>query len=91
MVRKCKNQSSKKYEFRIRFHLQDVAHLKSRFKELTLLKESSGVRIRIKGEIGVAIENSKRLAVIGGPFATINEAAEAANRTRISLLIWAAK
>lgn len=88
---RTKTRSAKTYQFRLRFQLQDSIHLNSTLKKVTLFRGKNGIKLSIKGETNTTLKDSKRLAIIGGPYPSMEQAADAAERTRLSLLIWAAK
>ncbi len=80
-----------KFEFRIRFHLEETTHVNSDLVEFEILKLDNGPTLKIKGGYGKTISESNRLTIIGGPYATEQEATIAAYQARTALLIWATK
>lgn len=79
------------FEFRLRFHLEDTVHVNSALREFEVLKFDESPILRVKGSNGRSISESNRLAIIGGPYATEQEATKAAYQARTALLIWATK
>lgn len=80
------------FDFRLRFHLLEGDTINHDSGELVVLQEDDGRTLRLKsGAQGAAIKDRSRAALIGGPYASEQEAREAANRAKRALLIWAVK
>ncbi|MFH1721480.1 MAG: hypothetical protein ABH950_02615 [Candidatus Altiarchaeota archaeon] len=78
------------FDFRLRFHFLEGDSIECDAEELVLFEDSGGHRLTLKsGMKGVPIKNQSRVALIGGPYPTKNEALHAANIAKKALLIWA--
>jgi hypothetical protein len=78
------------FEFRLRFNLLEGDRIEDPAEEKVLLEDSDGRRLRLKsGEAGVPIKERSRAALLGGPYATEQEARAAATQAKRAILIWA--
>jgi len=78
------------YDFRLRFNLPEVYRIDSDVEEIELLVLPFGERIRLRSDaIGTPIKNHNRAAVLGGPFASEDQARAAAEKSKRALLYWA--
>ncbi len=78
------------YEFRLRFHFLEGDHIDHDAEELLIVQDIAGRRLRLKsGEREVPIKGRSRVALIGGPYASEDEAREAAMRAKRAVLLWA--
>ncbi len=75
------------YDFRLRFNFPEAYRIYSDAEEIELLVLPLGERIRMRsGAIGTPIKDHDQVAVLGGPFASKNQARDAAERSRRALL-----
>ena len=78
------------YDFRLRFNFAEGYRIESDVEEIELLVLPLGERIRMRsGAIGTPIKDHAQVAVLGGPFASENQARDAAEKTKRALLCWA--
>ena len=78
------------YDFRLRFNFSEAYRIGSDIEEIELLVLSLGERIRMRsGAIGTPIKDHAQVAVLGGPFASEDQARDAAEKTKRALLYWA--
>jgi hypothetical protein len=83
-------QVMQKFDFRLRFNLPESYRIASDVEELELLVTHSGQKIYLHSAVaGTAIKEHTRAAVRGGPFESEQEARNAAERSKRSLLFWA--
>src|SRR5579884_536170 len=77
------------YEFRLRFNLA-FTRINANVSELPLLDLPGGVHLRLRsGQTGKAIQDLERIAVVGSPFSSVEEARVAGQKTKSVLLYWA--
>jgi hypothetical protein len=77
------------YEFRLRFNLAST-RINANVPELPLLDLPGGVQLRLRsGQTKKAIQDLERLAVVGSPFRSVEEARAAGEKTKSVLLYWA--
>jgi hypothetical protein len=80
------------FEFRLRFHLREGDRIEDASEELVIAENPSGPRLRLKsGELGTAIKERSRAALLGGPYPTEEEARLAAQIAKRAVLIWAVR
>jgi len=78
------------YDFRLRFNFPEAYRIGSDVEEIELLVLPLGERIRMRsGAIGTPIKDHAQVAVLGGPFASEDQARDAAEKTKRALLYWA--
>jgi hypothetical protein len=78
------------YDFRLRFNLSEAHRIDSDVEEIELLVLPLGERIRLRsGAIGTPIKNHNRAVILGGPFASEDQARDAAEKCKRALLYWA--
>lgn len=78
------------YDFRLRFSFPEAYRIDSDVEEIELLVSTSGERIRLRsGAIGTPIKDHNHAAVLGGPFASEDQARAAAEKSKRALLCWA--
>lgn len=78
------------YDFRLRFNFPEAYRIGSDVEEIELLVLPLGERIRIRsGAIGTPIKDHAQVAVLGGPFASEDQARDAAEKSKRALLYWA--
>jgi hypothetical protein len=78
------------YDFRLRFNFPEAYRIGSDVEEIELLVLPLGERIRIRsGAIGTPIKDCAQVAVLGGPFASEDQARDAAEKAKRALLYWA--
>jgi len=78
------------YDFRLRFNFPEAYRINSDADKIELLKLPSGEHIRlVSGNIGTPIKNHNRAAILGGPFASGEQARTAAEKSKLALLYWA--
>lgn len=78
------------YDFRLRFNFAEGYRINSDVEEIELLVLPLGERIRMRsGAIGTPIKDHAQVAVLGGPFASEDQARDAAEKTKRALLYWA--
>ena len=78
------------YDFRLRFNFPEAYRINSDVEEIELLVLPLGERIRMRsGAIGTPIKDHAQVAVLGGPFASEDQARDAAEKTKRALLYWA--
>ena len=78
------------YDFRLRFNFAEGYRINSDSEEIELLVSTRGEHIRLhSGAIGAPIKEQAQVAVLGGPFASEDEARDAAEKTKRALLYWA--
>jgi hypothetical protein len=65
-------------------------HINSEEEELELLRTQDGQTIRLRaGSRGTQIRQSSEIAILGGPYSSPEEATQAAERARESVVVWA--
>jgi len=80
------------YDFRLRFNFPEAYRINSDAEEIELLVLPSGERIRLRsGAIGTSIKDHNQAAVLGGPYASKDQARAAAEKSKRALLYWAAE
>lgn len=78
------------YDFRLRFNFPEAYRIGSDVEEIELLVLPLGERIRMRsGAIGTPIKDCAQVAVLGGPFASEDQARDAAEKAKRALLYWA--
>jgi hypothetical protein len=78
------------YDFRLRFNFPEAYRIGSDVEKIELLVLPLGERIRMRsGAIGTPIKDHTEVAVLGGPFASEDQARDAAGKTKRALLYWA--
>jgi len=78
------------YDFRLRFNFPEAYRIGSDAEEIELLVLPLGERIKMRsGAIGRPIKDHAQVAVLGGPFASEDQARDAAEKTKRALLYWA--
>ncbi len=78
------------YEFRLRFNLAHIGRINADVQDLVLLDLPAGGRLRLRtGKTGEPIKNAERVAVLGGPYTSPEQARTAAERAKSALLFWA--
>lgn len=78
------------YDFRLRFNLAEGYRIGSDAEELDLLVLPLGERVRMRSAAaGKPIKDCNRVAVLGGSFASPEQAREAAGKAKGALLYWA--
>lgn len=78
------------YDFRLRFNFPEAYRIGSDVEEIELLVLPLGERIRMRsGAIGTPIKDHAQVAVLGGPFASEDQARDAAEKSKRALLYWA--
>jgi hypothetical protein len=78
------------YDFRLRFNLSESYRIGSAAEEFELLALQTGERIRLRTAVsGAQIRDHARVAVLGGPYGTKDQARAAAERSKRALLYWA--
>jgi len=78
------------YDFRLRFNLAEGHRIGSDAEKIELLVLPRGERIRMRsGAIGMPIKDHAQVAVLGGPFASKDQAKDAAEKAKRALLYWA--
>ena len=78
------------YDFRLRFNFPEAYRIDSDVEEIELLVSPLGERVRMRsGAIGTPIKDHVHVAVLGGPFASKDQARRAAEKTKRALLYWA--
>jgi hypothetical protein len=78
------------YDFRLRFNFPEAYRIGSDVEEIELLVLPLGERIRMRsGAIGTPIKDCTQVAVLGGPFASEDQARDAAEKAKRALLYWA--
>jgi len=78
------------YDFRLRFNFPEAYRIDSDVEEIELLVSTRGERIRLRsGAIGTPIKDHNHAAVLGGPFASEDQARAAAEKSKRALLCWA--
>ena len=78
------------YDFRLRFNFAEGYRIDSDVEEIELLVLPLGERIRLRsGAIGTPIKDHNQAAVLGGPFASEDQAKDSAEKTKRALLYWA--
>jgi len=78
------------YEFRLRFNLANAYRIGSDAEELELLALPTGERFRLRAAVlGTPIKDHARAAILGGAYASGDEARAAAERAKVALLYWA--
>lgn len=78
------------YNFRLRFNFAEAYRIHSDVEEIELLVLPFGERIRMRsGAIGTQIKDHAQVAVLGGPFASKDQAKDAAEKSKRALLYWA--
>jgi hypothetical protein len=78
------------YDFRLRFNFPEAYRIGSDVEEIELLVLPLGERIRMRsGAIGTPIKDHAQVAVLGGSFASEDQARDAAEKTKRALLYWA--
>ena len=78
------------YDFRLRFNFPEAYRIGSDVEEIELLVLPDGERIRMRsGAIGMPIKDQAQVAVLGGPFASEDQARDAAEKSKRALLYWA--
>lgn len=78
------------YDFRLRFNFPEAYRIGSDAEEIELLVLPLGERIKMRsGAIGRPIKDHAQVAVLGGPFASEDQARDAAEKTKRVLLYWA--
>ena len=80
------------YDFRLRFNFPEAYRIGSDVEEIELLVLPLGQRIRMRsGAIGTPIKEHTHVAVLGGSFASEDQARDAAQKSKSALLYWAIK
>ncbi len=80
------------FDFRLRFNMVKGDHLNSKSQELELMRTVSGQSIRLRaGSRGTQIKDSSEIAILGGPYPSLEEAKTTATRVRQAVLIWAVR
>jgi hypothetical protein len=78
------------YDFRLRFNFPEAYRINSDVEEIELLVLPLGERIRMRsGTIGTPIKDCDQVAILGGPFASEDQARDAAEKSKRALLYWA--
>lgn len=78
------------YDFRLRFNFPEAYRIGSDVEEIELLVLPLGERIRMQsGAIGTPIKDHTQVAVLGGSFASEDQARDAAEKSKRALLYWA--
>lgn len=78
------------YDFRLRFNFSEAYRIGSDEDKIELLKLPSGERIRlVSDDIGTPINQHNHAAILGGPFASEEQATTAAGKSKLALLYWA--
>lgn len=78
------------YDFRLRFNVPDGYRINSAERRLELLVLPTNERITLcSAPAGRPIEDCNRVAVMGGPFPSEEQARSAAERSKWALLYWA--
>ena len=78
------------YDFRLRFNLPEAYRIDSSEEEIELLVLPLGERVRLRSDApGTPIKSHNRAAVLGGPFASQDQARDAAEKSKRALLYWA--
>lgn len=80
----------KTYQFRLRFNMPKGDHLSTELEELELLRTEDGQTMRLRaGSRGTPIRASSEIAILGGPYASEQEATRAGAYAREGVVIWA--
>lgn len=78
------------YDFRLRFNFPEAYRINSDADKIELLKLPSGEHIRLVSDnIGTPTKNHNRAAILGGPFASEEQARTSAEKSKLALLYWA--
>ena len=78
------------HDFRLRFNFPEAYRIASDAEKIELLVLPLGERIRMRsGAVGTPIKDSTQVAVLGGSFASENQARHAAEKSKRALLYWA--
>ncbi len=78
------------YDFRLRFNFPEAYRIGSDVEKIELLVLPPGECFRLCSDvIGTPIKNHDRAAIIGGPFASEDQARAAAEKSKRALLYWA--
>lgn len=77
------------YEFRLRFNLSST-RISANVPEFPLLNFPDGAQIRLRsGQTGKAIQDLERIALVGSPFRSVEDARAAGEKAKSGLLYWA--
>jgi len=80
------------YEFRLRFNLANAYRIGSDAEELELFALPTGERFRLRtAVVGTPIKDHARAAILGGAYASGDQARAAAERAKVALLYWASR
>jgi hypothetical protein len=77
------------YDFRLRFNFPEAYRINFEREVLELLALKTGEHIRLCSDvIGTPIKDHARAAVLGGPYASEDQARDAAEKSKRALLYW---
>jgi hypothetical protein len=66
---------SRTFEFRLRFNMVKGDHISSESQELRLMRTLNGQVVRLRaGSRGTQIKDSSEIAILGGPYSSLEEA-----------------
>lgn len=80
------------FDFRLRFNMVEGDHINSESQELQLMRTPDGEVLRLRaGSRGTQIKDSSEIAILGGPYSSLEDAKTTATRVRQAVLIWAVR